>query len=120
MRVDVIGSASAGFIAVAGTWLAQAGTSWPAVLAALAGAWFAVLEIEDFRLRVAAVVFGFNTVVGSLGGPVIVEAARQHLEFGHPALAALAAFIGGFVAHTFFTDGKRALMDRIAGRGGRK
>jgi len=117
MKIESIGSASAGSAAVASTWLMQAGTSWPVVIAAVVGALLAVLEIEDFRLRTAIVIFAFNGFVGALGGPVIVAVMQARLDFAHPAVTALIAFIAAFVAHDMLGEVKRAVIDRFARRG---
>lgn len=117
MKFETIGSASAGSAAVAGTWLMQAGTSWPVVIAALAGAVLAVLEMEDLRLRLAMVIFGFNGFVGALGGPVIVAGLQAWFDFSHPAVAALVAFVAAFVAHDLLGEVKHAIVDRFAKRG---
>ncbi|MDE4374441.1 hypothetical protein PXL05_05145 [Phaeobacter gallaeciensis] len=89
-------------------------------MAAIAGAVLAVLEMEDLRARLAVVIFGFNSFVGALGGPVIVSAVQARFDFSHPAITTLLAFVAAFVAHDLLGEVKRALVARFAKRGGGK
>lgn len=114
MKMEMLGSAAAGFFGVSGAILVQHGTNWPAVVAALVGAVLAVLELEDFKVRLAVVVLIFNGVIGALGGPFVAHLLAQRFDLVHPAIFVLLSFVVAYVGHDAFSSLKGPMVQRLA------
>lgn len=122
MKLEMVGSAAAGFFAVSSAVFLQYGTSWVAVVAAIVGALLAVLELEDFKLRMAVVVLVFNAVIGALGGPLLTHLVLQWTGLGHAALFVLLSFGIAYVGHDAVSELKGPLVHWLAAllKGGAK
>lgn len=103
MRLELFGSAAAGFFGVSASLFAQFGTSWPVVSVAVVGMILALLEEENLQLRPALVISVFNILIGALGGPLIAHRLQATFEIGHPALTLVIAFLAAYVAHDLFS-----------------
>lgn len=110
-----IGSALSGLWLAAGAVLAQFGTTWEAVLLAVAGAGLAVWELEVKHRRTVVTLLGFNLIVGALGAPVIVE----ELGLNHKAALAVMAFAVGYAGHDLFVALREAVRAAVRKRLGK-
>ncbi len=113
MKLEIAGSAAAGFFGVAGAWLVAFGSSWEAVAVALIGAALAVMEGEGRRVGTAVAIFLFNMLIGALGGPVIAQYLGEKYEVEHPALVLVLAFLVAYVAHDLFRSMREVIIARL-------
>lgn len=104
MKFDIIGSASAGFFAVAGAWLAAHGSSVTMLIMALLGAFLSVLDLDEWGWRKAITLALFNTLVGTFGGPVLLFFVGMSLSQMPPAALVLIPFLMGWTSHSFFAE----------------
>ncbi|WP_420584893.1 hypothetical protein [Ruegeria sp.] len=108
MKLEMLGSASAGLFAVAGSWLAARGSAWEFMIIALLGAVVAILELDGWQPKKAGMIVVFNTIVGTFGGPLLL--AMISFEAG-PGGMLLISFLLGWAAHSIITDAREVVMD---------
>jgi len=114
MKLELLGSASAGLFAVAGSWLATYGLAWEVLIVALLGATAAVLDLEDWKARKVILLLLFNTSVGAFGGPVLFAYAQTNLDAVPRAALLLLPFLTAFSAHTIITELRDPLLAAAA------
>lgn len=114
MKLEFLGSASAGFFAVVGSWLSTYGLAWEIMILSLLGAMAAVLDLEDWTARRVGLLLLFNTTVGAFGGPVLLAYARLSLESVPPAAFLLVPFLMAFAAHSIITELRDPLLAAAA------
>lgn len=108
MKMEMIGSASAGLFAVAGSWLAARGSAWEFLIIALLGAVVAVLELDGWQPKKAGMIVVFNTVAGTFGGPFLLALIK--FEVG-PGGLLIVSFLLGWAAHSIITESREVVMD---------
>lgn len=113
-------TAASSVIALQMPGLAQYGTSWPIVGAALLGA---VLALPDLPQKTkagvaAAVMFAF--VLGALGGPIVEQYVSDEFGFSHRAITLLIPFCMAYFANDTFRQAIRDIAARLAGKKGGK
>lgn len=118
MKFDMLGSASAGFFAVASSWLVANGSSLPILIMALIGAVVAVLDLEDWTFRKVVSLLMFNTLVGAFGGPVLVTMVGLNLGDWPPAALLLLPFLLGWAGHYLLTELRATILSVLAKRAG--
>lgn len=111
MRIESVSSASAGFFAVASSWLMANGSSMAILIMALIGAVIAVLDLEDWTWRKVLSLLAFNTLVGTFGGPVLMLAVGLPVAAG---AALLVPFLLGWAGHSLITEVRGGLLILIA------
>ncbi|MCG7520841.1 hypothetical protein [Ruegeria sp. Ofav3-42] len=111
MKLEMIGSASAGFFAVAGSWLAARGSAWEFLILATIGAVVAVLELDGWQPKKALLILLFNITVGTFGGPILLSYLKLQAGAHPPAVLLLVSFGFGWAAHSVFTDLRDVIMD---------
>lgn len=116
MKLEMFSSASAGFFAVASSWLMANGSSLPMLIMALIGAVIAVLDLEDWGFRKVASLLVFNTLVGTFGGPVLMIKVGLPLGDLPPAALLLVPFLLGWAGHSLITELRGAILALLAKR----
>ncbi|GAA6162558.1 hypothetical protein NBRC116590_02620 [Pelagimonas sp. KU-00592-HH] len=116
MKLEFLGSASAGLFAVASTWLAANGSSPTFLIFAAVGALIAVLELEPFDIRKGLVLFLFNGLVGTFGGPLFLWLIGVEIPTLPAAAMILLPFILGWAAHTAFSHIRGVVLERLTKR----
>lgn len=104
MKIDLIGSAAAGFFAVSGAWLAAHGSSITMLTMAVLGAFLSVMDLDEWAWRKAVTLALFNTLVGTFGGPVLLFWAGMSLSQMPPGALVLIPFLMGWTSHSFFAE----------------
>jgi uncharacterized membrane protein YeaQ/YmgE (transglycosylase-associated protein family) len=119
MKLEIFGAASAvsaGFFAMAGTWLTANGSSWSILVVALIGAAIAVLELEPFTLKRAIMLFLFNGLVGTFGGPLLLLMVGLEPKSLPSAALVLVPFLLGWAAHTALSQLRTVAISLAAKR----
>ncbi|MBR9651932.1 hypothetical protein [Thalassovita aquimarina] len=121
MKMDIIGSASAGFFAVAGSWLAAHGSSVTMLIMAVLGAFLSVMDLDEWGWRKAVTLALFNTLVGTFGGPILLFFVGMSLSQMPPGALVLIPFLMGWTSHSFFAELRdpiaKMLARTVGGRG---